>query len=138
MDFSSLFSPGSWPGSMLPQNQPGAVQGAGGPMNILPPVAQSPQTPVGAINGTQPQQPAAPNNQAGQNFALGQAAKLLAPPDAPPPMAPINMAHPAGMGMLNQLGALPPAPAPGVPPVGANPQQAPRPFGWPPHIPGAF
>jgi hypothetical protein len=104
MDFSQFLSPNSWPGSMLPQNQPGAVQGAGGPMNILPPVAQSPQTPVGAINGTQPQQPAQPNNQMAQNFALQQAGKLLAPQGAPPPMAPINMVRPAGMGMLSGRG----------------------------------
>lgn len=85
---------------MLPQNQPGAVQGAGGPMNILPPVAQSPQTPVGAINGTQPQQPAqglSPAQQAGLKTAMG----MIAPQQgAPPPMQPIQMARPVGMGML--------------------------------------
>lgn len=102
VDFSSLFSPGSWPGSMLPQNQPGAVQ-PGGAMNILPPVAQSPQTPVGAINGTQPQQPAQGLNSA-QQFGLNTAMNLLKPPGAPPPMPAINMVQPRGMGMLSGRG----------------------------------
>lgn len=88
-----------------PAMQPGAqVGGAGGPMNILPPVAQSQSTLVGAINGTQPQQPLAPNNQAAQNFALQQAGKLLAPPAAPPPMAPIQMPVTHPMGMLSGRG----------------------------------
>lgn len=100
MDLSSFFQPGSWPGSMLPQNQPGAQQGAGGPMNILPPAAQSAPSPVVNPDGTQPQQPAAPNNQMAQNFALQQAGKLMAPSPDPPPMQPIQMARPVGMGML--------------------------------------
>jgi hypothetical protein len=105
MDFSQFLSPGSWPGSMLPQNQPGAVQGAGGPMNILPPIAQSQASPVVNPDGSPvAAQPGQPNNNMAQQFALGQAAKLLAPPGAPPPVAPIQMARPVGMGMLSGRG----------------------------------
>lgn len=132
MDFSSLFSPGSWPGSMLPQNQPGAVQ-PGGAMNILPPVAQSAPAPVVNPDGTQPQQPAQGLSQ-GQQFGLNTAMNMLKPPAAPPPMAPIQMVQPHGMGMLNQLGVIQPQPQA----TPAQPAQAARPFGWPPHIPGAF
>lgn len=105
VDFSSLFSPGSWPGSMLPQNQPGAVQ-PGGAMNILPPVAQSAPAPVVNPDGTPQQQPAQGLSQA-QQFGLKTAMGMVAPPQgAPPPMQPIQMARPVGMGMLNQLGVV--------------------------------
>ena len=50
---------------MLPQNQPGAVQGAGGPMNILPPVAQLQPSPVVNPDGTSMPQPFVPDPFAG-------------------------------------------------------------------------
>jgi hypothetical protein len=91
MDWSTLFGGLGQQSGIQPGQPTSAAPGA--PMNILPPVAQTPPTaPMGILNG----QPAPQAQGQGNQSLIQQAQKMMQPQQAPPPMQPIQMARPLG------------------------------------------